>query len=153
MNALKWFSLCLALCAPHSGAGQTLLSLDSCLVLARRNSPQLRSADNAVRAAGLARSELNTTALPQLQAVIDGIYIPVPPRYGYDPAITDGGEVRALISLRQSVYDAGLRGLKADQSSIDIGFGENFCGIRRLAASTIENREFFCAIVAIFLFN
>lgn len=120
MNALKWFSLCLALCAPHTGTGQTSLSLDSCLVLAGRNSPQLRSAENAVRAAGLARSELSTTALPQLQAVIDGIYIPVPPTYGYDPAITDGGEVRALISLRQSVYDAGLRGLKADQSSIDI---------------------------------
>jgi outer membrane protein len=59
-------------------------------------------------------------ALPQVQAVIDGMYIPVPPRYGYDPAITDGGEVRGLISLRQSVYDAGLRGLKSDQSSIDI---------------------------------
>lgn len=130
MNSKKWLCVCLALCAPHPGAGQTPLSLDTCLVLARSNSPQLRIAGNAVRAALLARSEINTTALPQLQAVIDGIYIPVPPKYGYDPAITDGGEVRGLVSLRQSVYDAGLRGLKSDQVSIDV---ERLGSERRLA--------------------
>jgi outer membrane protein TolC len=131
MNSVKWFCLCLALCAPRPGAGQPALSLDSCLVLALRNSPGLRSAENAVRAAGLARSELGTTVLPQIQAVIDAIYIPVPPRYGYDPAITDGGEVRGLISLRQSVYDSGLRTLKSDQFSADI---ERLGNERRLAA-------------------
>jgi outer membrane protein len=68
--------------------------------------------------------------LPQIQAVIDAIYLPVPPRYGYDPAITDGGEVRGLISLRQSVYDSGLRGLKSDQFSVDI---ERLGNERRLA--------------------
>ena len=140
---MKWLCLCLALCAPLPGAGQTSLSLDSCLVLARRNSPQFRIADNAVRAAGLARSELSTTAFPQLQAVIDGIYIPVPPKYGYDPAITDGGEVRGLVSLRQSVYDGGLRGLKSDQLSVDIERLENE---RRIAALdlTLAVKQAFC---------
>ena len=143
MNAMRWLCLCLILCAPHPGAGQTSLSLDSCLVLARRNSPQIRMADNAVRAADLARSELNTTALPQLQAVIDGIYIPVPPKYGYDPAITDGGEVRGLASLRQSVYDGGVRGLKSDQFSVDIERLENE---RRLVGLdlTLAVKQAFC---------
>jgi outer membrane protein TolC len=131
MNAIRWFCLCLALTAPRPAAGQASFTLDSCLVLARRNSPGLRSAEYAVRAAGLARSELGTSALPQIQAVVDAIYIPVPPRYGYDPAITDGGEVRGLISLRQSVYDSGLRGLKSDQFSVDI---ERLECERRLAA-------------------
>ena len=143
MNCMKWLCICLALCAPLPGAGQTSLSLDSCLVLARRNSPQLRIADNAVHAAGLARSELNTTALPQLQAVLDGIYIPVPPKYGYDPAITDGGEVRGVASLRQSVYDDGMRSLKSDQFSVDIERLENE---RRVAALdlTLAVKQAFC---------
>ena len=131
MNSITWICLGLVLCAPRTGAAQTSLGLDSCLVLALRNSPGLRSADNAVRAAGLARSELGTTVLPQLQAVVDAVYTPVPPKYGYDPAITDGGEVRGLISLRQSVYDSGLRSLRSDQFSVDI---ERLGNERRLAA-------------------
>jgi outer membrane protein len=119
------------LCGPPAAPAQGVLTLDSCLVIALAKSPALRSADNAVRAAGLARSELLTTVLPQIQAVIDGIYLPVPPRYGYDPAITDGGEVRGLVAVRQSVYDSGVRSLKSDQFSLDI---DRLGSERRLAA-------------------
>jgi len=120
MNCMKWLCVCLALCAPHTGAAQTSLGLDSCLVLARRNSPQIRMAENAVHAAGLSKSELESTGLPQLGAVMDGIYFPVPPVYGYDPGISNGGEVRGLVTLRQSIYDSGLRGLKSDQIAVDL---------------------------------
>lgn len=130
MRFVKWFFACLALCAPFVARGQTALTLDSCLVLAGRNSPALRSADNAVRSAELARSELGTTGLPQVQAAVDAIYVPVPPRYGYDPAVTDGGEVRGVIAVRQSLYDSGVRSLKSDQSSVDI---ERLGHERRLA--------------------
>jgi outer membrane protein TolC len=123
--------LTILLCGPPAAPAQGVLTLDSCLVIALANSPALRSADNAVRAAGLARSELLTTVLPQIQAVIDGIYLPVPPRYGYDPAITDGGEVRGLVAVRQSVYDSGVRSLKSDQFSLDI---DRLGSERRLAA-------------------
>jgi len=87
---------------------------------AERNSPRLRIADNAVRTASLTRSELGTTALPQVQTQVDAIYLPVPPRYGYDPAITDGGEVRGVFSVRQSLYDSGVRTLKMDQADADV---------------------------------
>ena len=117
---MKWLCVCLALCAPHRGAAQTSLSLDSCLVLARRNSPQVRIAENAIHAAELSKSELGTTGLPQIGAVMDGIYFPVPPVYGYDPGISNGGEVRGLVTLRQSIYDSGLRGLKSDQIAVDL---------------------------------
>ena len=119
------------LCVPLPAAAQGPLTLDSCLVIALANSPAIRSADNALRSASLARSELLTTVLPQVQAVIDGIYVPVPPRYGYDPAITDGGEVRGLIAVRESVYDSGVRSLKSDQFTLDI---DRLGSERRLAA-------------------
>jgi len=109
---------CLMSAPPRARAGEPL-TLDSCIAVALRNSPALRSADNALRLTDLQRSELRTTLLPQVQAVIDAIYIPVPPRYGYDPAITDGGEIRGIISVRQSLYDSGMRSLRADQFSLD----------------------------------
>ncbi len=120
MNRLCVLLLVLAVLAPRPVRAQRSLTLDSCLVLARANSPALRSADNARRSSALARDELLTSALPQVQAVLDGIYAPVPPQFGYDPAISDGGEIRGLIALRQSVYDGGIRGLKSDQFALDI---------------------------------
>ncbi|HTO93900.1 MAG TPA: TolC family protein [Bacteroidota bacterium] len=99
---------------------QTTLDLPACIAAAEKNSPGLRIADNVLRTASLSRSELNTAALPQVQAVMDAIYLPVPPRYGYDPAITDGGEVRGVLSVRQSLYDSGVRGLKMDQADADV---------------------------------
>ena len=119
-GACPAFLLCCAFWASPPAEAQSPLTLDSCLVTALRRSPALRSADNALRSAGLARSELQTTVLPQLQAVIDAIYLPVPPRYGYDPVITNGGEVRGVVAVRQSVYDSGLRSLKSDQFSVDL---------------------------------
>ena len=109
-----------ALFAAAQSAAQTTMDLAACLAAAGKNSPRLRIADNALRTAALARSELGTTGLPQIQAVADAVYLPVPPRYGYDPAITDGGEVRGMLSVRQSLYDSGVRGLKLDQADADI---------------------------------
>ena len=118
--------LTILLCGPPAAPAQGVLTLDSCLVIALANSPALRSADNAVRAAGLARSELLTTVLPQIQAVIDGIYLPVPPRYGYDPAITDGGEVRGLVpSASPSTTRGSGRSNPTSSRSTSTGSGAN----------------------------
>src|SRR5271169_3863216 len=108
--SLRFSTLFLAslISATPGAFAQGPLTLDSCIAVALRNSPALRSADNAVRSTDLARSELQTTVLPQVQAILDAIYLPVPPRYGYDPAITDGGEIRGLIAVRQSLYDSGI---------------------------------------------
>ncbi len=123
--------LVLALCGPVCADARSPLTLDSCLAIAARNSPALRSAEGAVRSADLARSEIQTTVLPQIQAVVDAVYMPVPPRYGYDPSITDGGEVRGLVAVRESLYDSGLRGIKSDQFSLDI---DRLGSERRLSA-------------------
>jgi outer membrane protein TolC len=77
-------------------------------------------ADNAVRAVELARTEVGTSGLPQITAVAGGTYTPVPPRYGYDPAVTDGGQLLGQLVVRQSLYDGGIRGLKSDQLRIDL---------------------------------
>lgn len=97
-----------------------MLTLDRCIKLAESNSPRLRMADNAVRAVELARSEVGASGLPQITAVAGGIYTPVPPGYGYDPAVTDGGQLVGQLVIRQSLYDGGIRSLKSDQLRIDL---------------------------------
>ena len=99
--------------------GQSVLDLEHALSLAERSSPSIHIAENALRTAELSLSELNTTGLPQLGAVLNGVYTPSPPTFGYDPAVTNGGELSARIVLRQTLYDAGIRSLRSDQLSGD----------------------------------
>lgn len=102
-----------------TGLSQTSLTLDQCLQLARSNSPALRAADDAAQASELSQSELTTTALPQLKAGLGGSYAPVPPSFGYDPIISNGGQIAGQIMLEQSLYDGGVRSIKSDQLQID----------------------------------
>lgn len=102
-----------------TGISQTSLTLEQCLQLARSNSPALRAADDATRASELSQSELSTTALPQLKAGLAGSYAPVPPSFGYDPIISNGGQLAGQIMLQQSLYDGGARSVKSDQLQID----------------------------------
>jgi outer membrane protein len=125
MYAALWFFV-----FSVSGYAQNMLTLDRCLALAAEHSPQLHMAENAIRSAQLSLEELKTTILPQLKGVASASYVPLPPTFGYDPAISNGGQVAGQIVLQQSLYDAGMRGLKADQVQTDM---ERLARERRLA--------------------
>jgi outer membrane protein TolC len=99
---------------------QDTLSLDRCLLLAKSHHPGPRIAVNVARAAELSLSELQKTRLPQVSGTAGAIYTPVPSRVGYDPAITDGGQVAGQIVLHQSLYDGGMRSLESDQLQLDV---------------------------------
>jgi outer membrane protein TolC len=99
---------------------QEPLTLERCLSLASQNSPQLRIADNAIRFTELSLSELRTTGLPQIKVSASAIFTPIPPTFGYDPAISNGGQIAGQVIVQQSLYDAGIRGLKGDQFETDL---------------------------------
>jgi outer membrane protein TolC len=80
----------------------------------------MRSAENAIRNAELSHAELFTTKLPQIKLGASSIYAPSSGSFGYDPAISNGGQVAGQVIVQQSLYDGGIRGLKFDQVSIDI---------------------------------
>lgn len=104
----------------HCGKAQDTLTLDQCIALARSNSPRIRLAENAMRSAELSLAELKSAGLPQITAVAGATYTPVPPKYAYDPAITDGGQLLGQLVVRQSLYDGGIRALRSDQQRIDL---------------------------------
>ena len=103
-----------------SASSQAVLTLDRCLELARTQNPRIRSSQNAIRTAELSHAELSTTKLPQIKLAASSIYAPSSGSFGYDPAISNGGQVAGQVIVQQSIYDGGIRGLKSDQLSLDI---------------------------------
>ncbi len=109
----------IAVMTPSAG-GQTILTLDRCLQLAEVQNLELKISASAVRRAELSLSEFRTTALPQLKFRSDAIYAPSSQSTGYDPAVTNEGELSAVVAVEQSVYDGGVRGLRSDQLGIEV---------------------------------
>ena len=101
-------------------SGQEVFTLDRCLMLARAQNPRMRNAENAIRIAELSHAELSTTKLPQIKIGASSIYAPSSGNLGYDPALSNGGQVSGQVMVQQSLYDGGIRGLKSDQLSLDI---------------------------------
>jgi outer membrane protein len=101
-------------------SGERVLSLDDCLRVALQQSLAVKSADNAVHSVQLAHEEIGRTALPQVAVDGKALSAPNSDRFGYDPAVTDGGQFSAQIGVQELLYDGGVRGLRADQLDVDI---------------------------------
>ena len=95
------------------------LTLQRCLDQAKSFSLKSRASDMAIRASELAREELSTTKLPQVKLSTDASYAPASGTHGYDPAITDGGQLGGRIAIQQSLYDAGVRSLRSEQLLVE----------------------------------
>jgi outer membrane protein TolC len=94
---------------------QQQLTLQQCVELAKAFSLKSRASEMAIRATSLAREELMKTRLPQFKVSSEVSYAPTSGTFGYDPAITDGGQVGGRVSVEQSLYDGGVRNLKSGQ--------------------------------------
>jgi outer membrane protein len=112
--------LILAAVVVSISSGQAVYTLDRCLTLARTQNPRIRSAENAIRTAELSHTELSTTKLPQVKFGASSLYAPSSGSLGYDPALSNGGQIAGQVIVQQSLYDGGTRGLKSDQLSFDI---------------------------------
>lgn len=96
-------------------SAQTRLTLEHCITLALAQSPALKASENSLRQGGLAEAELAAAGLPQVKAIAGALYAPVPPPFGYDPAISNGGQLNGQIAVQQALFDGGVRNLKTDQ--------------------------------------
>lgn len=119
MKSIFQILLLVAILMP-SADGQAVYTLDRCLALARSQNPRMRSAENAIRTAELSHAELSTARLPQIKFGASSIYAPSSGSLGYDPALSNGGQISGQVIVQQSLYDGGIRRLKSDQLTLDI---------------------------------
>ena len=95
--------------------GQTGWTVERCIAAAKEHNLSLQSARNSARTADLSRQELGTTKYPQMKLGALALYAPTVNSFGYDPAISNGGELAGQIFVQQSVYDGGIRTLRTEQ--------------------------------------
>ncbi len=95
------------------------MTLDQCLDTARSNSPELRIAANAIRASEMAKTAAKKARWPSISFAGNAGYAPVSLDFGYDPAVSNGGELGARIVAEQTLYNGGLNGLDIRQASVE----------------------------------
>ena len=118
MRRIK-LGMVLLIVAGSTMPAQQKLTLQRCVDLAKAFSLKSRASEMAIQASGLSHDELMKSRLPQFKVNSEVSYSPSSGTFGYDPAITDGGQVGARVSVEQSLYDGGVRNLRSDQLSIE----------------------------------
>jgi outer membrane protein TolC len=128
---------------PAAAMQARVLTLDECIALAKKNSPSLRIAENALSSAAFSRKGLFASRFPQVKINSGASAAPVFNRFGYDTAITDYGQIAAQIIAEQTLYDGGIYGLKARQMQVDL---ENL-----RIARTISERDIVFSVKQVFI--
>lgn len=105
------------LCAANVAAQTDSLSLQQCIQRALNYNANVRYAEFGVRGAQLRHEEFGLTNLPLIAASSHALWAP---DFGYDPIVTNGGELAAQIGATMPLYDGGVRSLSLDQSLVDI---------------------------------
>jgi outer membrane protein TolC len=80
----------------------------------------MRSAANNIRSAALSHDELMTSKLPQIRLNATSIFAPSSHSFGYDPVLSNIGELAGQFMVQQSLYDGGIRTLRSDQINVDL---------------------------------
>jgi len=103
-----------------AAAASDSLGLEDCLRLAKARNPRGFLAAGAVQSAALAQDELRAQRLPQIKFQGTAEYAPKLGGFGYDPALTNGGQLGAQLAAEQILYDGGQRRLKLSQAGFDL---------------------------------
>ena len=114
------FAFLFLVIAGQSALCQSPLSLASAIDLALNNNQQVVIAANERSMTEKARSEFANGALPQLKLGLSTIYAPTTSSFGYDPALSNGGQLSGQIFLQQSIFEGGARSVRSDQLMVDV---------------------------------
>ncbi|MCB1060180.1 MAG: TolC family protein [Calditrichaeota bacterium] len=95
------------------------MTLEEALAMARLNSLNASIVEDSLRYVELTQQELKSGSRPQVMATGGASYAPDSRNFGYDPVITDGGQMNGQIVVEQNIYDGGIRALKMRQLDVD----------------------------------
>lgn len=105
-----------------SAHAQDSLTIDGCLAIAKANNPSLSIAGDARRAAAFGKTAAGKALLPRFGFSGGAGYAPWSLSFGYDPAVSNGGELGARIIGEQTVYDGGTRSLDIREAGLGVDF-------------------------------
>jgi len=92
-----------------SGIGVSAQSLDFYIQKGLENSPLLKDFKNQLLSGKLDSLLTQASYKPQINQVSQAMYAPVAKKFGYDEAITDGGNYSAVVSLEKSLFNQRVK--------------------------------------------
>ncbi len=97
------------------------LTLDSAIAFASTHAPLLGAAKLNVKEAQLAYHEAELQPYPPLEYNVGGSYDPSSRYFGYDPALTNEGQLNGQLVLQHTIYNGGAFGIEKQQAVLDVG--------------------------------
>ena len=110
----------IALCA----RAQQPLTLDSAVAFANAHAPLLHAAELNVTEAQLAYHEAELAPYPPVTYNVGASYAPQNKSFGYDPAITNEGQLNGQIVLQHQIYNGGAYGIEKQQAALDVSHAQ-----------------------------
>lgn len=108
-----------------SGArAQRPLTLDSAVAFASVHAPLLRAATLNIEEAQLAHREAELAPYPPLKYNVGASYAPSGRNFGYDPAVTNEGQLNGQLTVQGTIYNGGAYGLRKQQAALDVTHAE-----------------------------
>ena len=104
----------------NNGYAQRTLTLEQTVQTAERQSPLMQAGTLGVEEAALVRREAQITPYPPLRYKLGADYAPSGRYFGYDPAVTNQGQLNAQLSVEGTIYNGGAYGLRKRQADLDI---------------------------------
>jgi outer membrane protein len=114
------YALLIGLLFHPDGLAQSPVTLQQCLSLAHKNHAALKISELTIQQTLLQQQELSTTRLPQLSLIGGVAYAPLGAHFGYDPAISNEGQLLGQVALKHTLYDGGARSLKLEQYDVTL---------------------------------
>ena len=115
-----FLAILLLLAARIDARAQRVLTLDSAVAIAVRNSHSIHSAELNSNLSGLALHEAELAYSPTIRYNLGASYAPTGRYFGYDPALTNEGQLNAQLSVNAPLYNGDQFGLKQRQASLDV---------------------------------
>jgi outer membrane protein TolC len=84
-------------------------SLNDFLAIGLKNSPLLKDYSNQIRSGNVDSALVSATYKPQVNLTSQMMIAPSGDFFGYDPAITNGGNFSGLVSANQSLFNNKIR--------------------------------------------
>lgn len=133
---LRYLRLSLAssmlLCSIVGGThAQQILRLDSAVSYAYAHAPLLYSAQLNVTEAQLAYHEAELPPYPPVTYSVGASYAPQSKSFGYDPDVTNGGQLNGQIVLQHTIYNGGAYGIEKQQAALDVNHAQTGLALTR----------------------
>ncbi len=109
-----------AFSAPGTLLPSDTITLERCIEIARQRSPELQMASDAIVKSRLEREITEKNRWPQMRLSGNAGYAPFSHTFGYDPAVSNGGELGANLVIEQTLYSGGLTSVQLQQATGEI---------------------------------